>query len=378
MINIQHIDIYRLSVPLASPYHLSKLYGVLHNIDILLVKLTTVDGLTAYGETNPMNPFTMATVSGVVSTLQNDLAPRLIGKTFSSIAEIRAYLDDCVYGNLIAKAALDLAVYDLFGKYFNMPSAQLLGGAVHKELPLLWSVGSASPKEDIAIISEKVEEGYRTFMLKMGVQPIDKEVKRIENLRKHFGHDIAIIVDPNQGWTPQACFQFMHDCRDYWIDLLEQPIARSKINVLARMRHLGIMPISADESLFSIDDAKTLIAKDAVDVFSLKVTKNGGMFRTQAIGLLANHYNISCLMNSMIEQGVSQAASLQVAATLPNLLPIGHSYFSTLRFKTDLTNFHTYIKNGIVHLPSAPGLGITVDVDKVKHYCIEHIHVKAN
>lgn len=376
MIKIKGVDIYHLKIPLASPYHLSKLYGTLRDIDIIFVKLTTSDGLAAYGETNPLNPFTEETVNGVITILQHDLAPRLINKSFISPAAMRTYLDQCVYGNQVAKAALDIAAYDLFGKYFNVPSGQLLGGVIHKKLPLLWSVGSGSPKDDFEIISKKVEEGYQTFMLKMGGnQPLETEVQRVENLRKHFGDKVAIIVDANQGWTPQTCLRFIHACQGYSINLLEQPIARYKLNELAYIKRLGIVPISADESLVSINDAKEVIKIDAADVFSLKVTKNGGMFKTQNLGLLANNYNIDCLMNSMIEQGISQAASLQVASTLPNLLPIGHSYFSTLRFSTDLTNFSQLVKNGVVHLPNSPGLGIEVDTDKMEHHCVQHIHV---
>jgi muconate cycloisomerase len=122
-----------------------------------------------------------------------------------------------------------------------------------------------------------------------------------------------------------------------------------------------------------LNDARELIRDRAVDVFSLKVSKNGGLSRTKQIAHLAGAFNVDCLMNSMLEFGITQAASLQVGCTLPNLFDFGHAYGSVLRMSDDITNFDKYIDRGHVNLPTGNGLGVELDVDKLNHYTQEHV-----
>jgi muconate cycloisomerase len=212
-------------------------------------------------------------------------------------------------------------------------------------------------------------------MIKMGALPIADEIAPTRALCGRFHPEVAFIADANQGWSEAEARRFIEGVADCPLTLLEQPVGRDEVAALARLRAAASFPLSADESLFYLDQAARLARQGAVDVFSLKLSKNGGIRPTQRIAHLAQGFGIDCLMNSMLECGVSQAASLQLGCTLPNLLPCGHAYMSTLRLADDVTDFSSLVRDGIAHLPDRLGLGIEVDSDKVAALALVHERV---
>ena len=133
------------------------------------------------------------------------------------------------------------------------------------------------------------------------------------------------------------------------------------------------LAISADESLVSVADAARIARLGAASVFSIKSSKNGGPLRAQRIAAVAEAFGIRCYMNSMIEFGITQAASLQHAVTVRDLVECGHCYMSTLRLAEDPTNFSSFVRDGVVHFPSGPGLSIQVDEDHVRRLTVDSI-----
>ena len=167
----------------------------------------------------------------------------------------------------------------------------------------------------------------------------------------------------------------MRGLGDCPLTFLEQPVAATDDAALARVRAASPVPISADESVFSLAQAAALARQDAVDVFSLKVSKNGGIAQTRKIAALAEGFGIGCLMNSMLECGITQAASLRLGLTLPNLVDCGHAYMSTLRLAEDVTDFSDWIAGGVASAPDRPGLGIEVDEAKLARLSLDRASV---
>ena len=130
------------------------------------------------------------------------------------------------------------------------------------------------------------------------------------------------------------------------------------------------LPISADESVLGLDEAAALARLGAASIFSIKSSKNGGPLRAQRIAAVADAFGIGCYMNSMLEFGVTQAASLHHAVTVRNLVDVGHAYMSTLRLAEDPTDFASFVRNGMVHLPNRAGLGVEVDEAHVRHMAV--------
>ncbi|MCP4349702.1 MAG: mandelate racemase [Desulfobacterales bacterium] len=372
---ITGIEMFRISVPFAKPYKLSKLYGTLTHANAVIFKVHTDVGIVGLGEADPMNPFTDETPSSVMAIVRDVIAPNLTGQDPTRISRIESILDQAVYGNLTARGAISMALYDITGKANNVPAHTLLGGLNNETLPLLGPIGSGTPDEDTVAIEELLEQGFGTVMIKMGTLPVADEVKRLANVQKRFGEQISVIVDANQGWDVGEALVFTEETREFRPALIEQPVKRRNIDGLKRIRERTISPLCADESLVSIHDATTLIQNQAVDAFSIKVSKNGGITKAFKIAHLADAFGIRCLMNSMLEFGITQAASLQTGCTLTNLLDMGHAYMSVLRMSDDITDFAGNISRAVVTVPSAPGLGVALNEDKLKKYTLEELRV---
>jgi muconate cycloisomerase len=304
------------------------------------------------------------------------IAPHLIGRNPTHITAIESDLDLRVHGHLLARGAVNMALFDIAGKANNLPAHMLLGGLYQDKLPLLGPIGSGTPEADAETIRQLIENGYKSVMIKMGALPIADEINRMISAQKMFGHQINIIVDANQGWTVDETMRFVDGIGSSRPDLLEQPIDRHDIDGLKRIHRRVPCLLSADEGVASIQEAAAMIRARAVDAFSIKVSKNGGLSKAGKIAATADAFGLKILMNSMLEFGITQAASLQLGCVLPNLLDMGHAYMSVLRMSDDITDFGENISRAVVTVPPGPGLGVRLDEDKLKKYTREFIKIE--
>ncbi len=141
---------------------------------------------------------------------------------------------------------------------------------------------------------------------------------------------------------------------------------KDDIEGMASLADASTLPISADESVIGLAQAARIARLGAASVFSIKSSKNGGPLRAQRIAVVAEAFGIRCYMNSMLEFGITQAASLQHAMTIGNLVDAEHAFMSTLRLAEDPTDFSSFVRDGVVHLPRSAGLGVQVDESHVR------------
>ena len=372
---IETIELNHIAIPLAEPYRLSKRYGTITLAHAVIVRMKTSDGHVGLGEADPLPPFTAETPATIMAVIRDQLAEGLIGKDSRQVALMNQECERRVTGNPMARGALDMALVDLAAKSHGVPAHTMLGGCLHGELPLLAAIGGESPKADAQANEKWLDQNMTHIMIKMGASSVTDDIARMRYAKESFAHQARFIVDANQGWTLAEALAFVEDTADGALDLIEQPVDARDIRGLARVRRRSSRPVSADESLVDEHDARRLIQEQAVDVFSLKVSKNGGPSRTKKIAIMAEAFGIQCLMNSMLEFGITQAASLQVGCTLGNLFDFGHAYGSVLRMSDDITDFGNFIEGGIVKLPQGHGLGIELDEDKLSYYTIDHLIV---
>ncbi|MCP5367158.1 MAG: mandelate racemase [Hyphomicrobiales bacterium] len=373
---VRSLDIFRVSVPFVVPYKLSKLYGTVTHNQAVILRLETDTGVVGWGEADPLPPFTEETSEQVRDALHGFLGPALMDLDDLSVNGAHWAMDAVMDGNTLAKGAVDMAVHDAVARSLGVPVHLLLGGALHDAIPVMWPLGSGTAEDDAQVIEPRRAQGYRSFMVKMGSAPVADEVARVAALTERYP-DIAFIADANQGWTEDEAMAFVDGVRPYPLVLLEQPVARSDEAALGRVAAAADLPVSADESVFTLADAARLAAAGTVDVFSVKVSKNGGIAPGRRIADLALAHGMGCLMNSMLELGISQAASLQLGATLGNLVDCGHAYMSTLRLADDVTDFSALVSGGDVRVPDTSGLGVTVDEAKVRSLAMDHVRLAA-
>ncbi len=373
---ITDVRVNLVAIPLASPYPLSEVYGTLTHARALVLRLETDDGLVGLGEANPQPPFTEEAPEGALAILTERIAPALLGLDADSVGAVLARLERVLTGNPTVKAAVDMALHDLLGKALGVPASRLLGGALRSEVPVLWPLGAVAASENVPVVEAKLEAGYESFMIKLGSRPVDEEIADVETLLTRFADRAAFIVDANQGWTVADALRFAAASRAWPVRLIEQPVAHHDHAGLRRVRETAYAPVSADESVQSMEDAVRLATAGAVDVFSIKVSKNGGLAQARRIAEIGAAFGMRCLMNSMIELGISQAASLQLGVTLSNLLDVGHAYMSTLRTSDDVTDFSGLVSRGVAKVSERPGLGVELDADRLDRYTVAHAHVR--
>ena len=363
-------DVYRVRIPLVTPYHLSKVYGTLTHSDVLILRIETSTGPVGWGEADPGGiRFTGDTPESTMQAVHRGVFQPILGQELNNWQGPQSPLP--IEGSLAA--ACDVAMHDALGHYHQKPVWELLGTRHHQQLELLWPTSSGTASDDLAVIQPKLSEGFRTFMLKMGDNPIMEELNRLKQVFAALPEDAHLMTDANQGWTREEAKEFFQNVQDLPLALVEQPLVADDLEGLNDLRQYGV-PISVDESLQNPENAREIIAKGAADIFSIKISKNGGLLRGLEIGKAVEADNKQVMMNSMIELGITQSASLHLGTVLPNLVPFGHAYMSTLRMSDDVTDFSDWIQSGTVRLPEAPGLGVKVSEEKIQQYLEDEYH----
>lgn len=368
---ITKIVLHELKVPLKHPYVLSKEYGVMSDTTPLVVELHTDDGLVGYGECDPWPLFTGDSSATVSVAIMQHLAPVFLGKDPTNIHETHRLMDAMIRGNNIAKSCIDMAAYDLFGKSVGLPVHKLLGGKCRDEIPSFWSVGGHTPEETVAELQEAKDRGFYGAMIKIGTADYRNDIARTLAAYDTFGDSFPLVADANQGWDVETAIAYAKATERCNLLFLEQPVQSWDIEGMAHIRsHVGV-PISADEGVTTLHDAVHLVRADAVDVFSIKVTKHGGLMPAKQIVDFAEANGIKVFFNSMLEEGITQAASLSLAAGTSNLMTtIGHSFFSPLRLDGDITDFESRVINGVAHVSDAPGLGVKISKEMLEKYTV--------
>lgn len=376
---ITAIRLTRLAVPLKHPYHLSQEYGIFSTATPVLAEIETDAGVTGVGECDPWPLFTGDSAESAMVVLGRHLAPALLGTDPTNLNELHRRMDGAIRNQHIAKSALDMAAWDAWGKAAGMPVHQLLGGKRRSSIRCMWSIGGSTPEESAAEVLEAKRLGYDGCMIKIGGPDWRLDAARTEAVRAAVGPDYPLIVDANQGWDLDTARRYGRAIRDLGILFFEQPLQSWDVEGMAALRRSLDVPISADEGVATLQDALRLIRAEAVDVFSIKVTKNGGIRPAKAICDLAEAHGVQVFFNSMIEEGVTQAASLQLGASCGNLVStIGHAYFSPNRLERDISDFSRliHVSEGRVEVSDAPGLGVTLDRDVVRDYTVETITIR--
>lgn len=351
---ISSIDCKVLQIPLKTP--LTVATGVLKSADTVIVRLRTDQGLLGYGEASPVAFVTGETVPGAVSAI-DALAPCLLGMDPFAISQIHENMDAALAYNTAAKAAVDMAVYDLQGKALNLPLYRLLGGT-KKSVRTDVTLAIGSPEAMAAEARRRVSEGFTELKIKMGRAPAE-DAAAIKAVREAVGGDIHLKVDANQGWNRKDALFMAGLLERFGVAVIEQPLPAGDLAGLRFLKERAGLPIMADESCFSPEDALRLIREDAADMLNIKLMKCGGIYPALKIADIAQIAGLSCMLGCMTESRLGTAAGLALASA--------HSAIRLADLDSTLfTCEHPalsggYTENGPVRtLSELPGLGVNV------------------
>lgn len=336
---------------------------------LLIIQIETSEGVTGIGEgTTPGIWWGGESVETMRLVIEKYFAPLLIGEDPSYIEALLTKMDRQVLGNEFAKATVEMALYDIVGKLANVPVSQLFGGVVCDGIPVRWALAAGSIEADIAEGKDKVKkQEHHNFKMKAGAIPTVDDIKRVIEVSKGLEGVTTTGVDPNGSWDELTTLRWMDQLAEAKVDFLEQPLPKWDFAGLARLKATRKVPIMADESASTVQDALKLVEMDAVDIFSLKIHKSGGMSRVKKIAAIAEAAGIPCFGGTSLESSIGTAACLHVYSTLPNLTE-DCELFGPIWMADDIVEEPVVFKNEKVYVPQKPGLGVTLDMEKIKKY----------
>lgn len=307
---IQSITAQTITIPLIKTFKTA--LRTLDEVDYIHVRVRTRDGNTGIGGAAPSVVITGESTDSILGAVGH-IQSRLRGMDLQDRNHVFHTLNQCMVGNASAKAAVDMALYDLAAKTVDMPLFSYLGGG-GKILRTDYTVGldtlDRMEKESRAL----VQKGFNTLKVKVGHDSGD-DIQRLLAVSRAAGPDILLRIDANQGWTPKQALTVADAIEKHQINvqLMEQPVQAHDIKGLAHIRRNTRLPVFADESLFSPMDALRLLDCDAVDGFNIKLMKCGGIYNALKITGIAETAGIPCMIGSMMESNVSVTAAAHLA-----------------------------------------------------------------
>ncbi|GAA3714855.1 muconate cycloisomerase family protein [Oceanisphaera sediminis] len=366
--SIQSIEAILVDIPTIRPHQLSMTTMGVQTM--VIVRMKDSDGLEGLGEATTIGGLAYGPESpeSVKLTIDTYFKPLLIGQAADNINTLRVRLNNATRGNNLAKSAIETALLDLQGKRLNRPVSDLLGGAVHQHLPVLWTLASGDTAKDIDEAHSLIAaRRHCDFKLKIGSRALMDDVRHVAAIKAAVGDSASVRVDVNQAWDEATAARGMAELQAAGIDLVEQPTPMKDLAALVRLSEKFHLPILADEAVADAKDMFSLAAAGFAGAVALKIAKAGGPLRALEVARVAEAAGIGLYGGTLLEGTIGSVAALHAWSTLDKI-HWGTEMFGPLLMKDDIVvkrlNFHD---NGVA-LPTGPGLGIEIDEDKLTHY----------
>jgi|TARA_Y100001949_G_scaffold176420_1_gene189507 muconate cycloisomerase len=343
---------------------------VANRVRNVILKLETKDGLVGWGEASPWPVFT-GSVEGTSAALDVYFRPLVIGQNPMHITAVMEATEATLVGHFEAKAALEMALYDLVGKAVGLPVSELLGGRCRSRIPLSISLANPDFAADLELAKRVYADGLRILKVKMGFSDHRFDLDRLQVLREELPSDMEIRVDYNQGMKPYEALKRLRDIEVFQPGFIEQPVPAKEWTTMTELTSKLDTPVMADESVFSPVDAIRAVERRIANCFSIKVMKSGGMRHGQEVATVANAGGIGCYGGDMFETGLAHLAGVHMIAATPNISLGCEFYQASYYLKQDLLTKPFPLENGEVVVPETPGLGIDVDSDRLKEFIVD-------
>ncbi|MBI9091366.1 MAG: dipeptide epimerase [Desulfobacterium sp.] len=313
---ILDIQTQTVSIPLKQTFKTAlRTVDCIENVCIRIKTDTDHEGYGGAAPTAVITGETTASITGAVA----HIAEQLRGEEIENLETVLGKLNACIIGNGSAKAAVDMALYDLYGKRFNMPVYRLLGGP-SSQLTTDMTICIDTLEKMSADAKVAVENGFDTLKIKVGNDP-DLDFRRLQTIRGATGPSVKLRIDANQGWRPKEAVLVMERLSkaNIEIELLEQPVFAKDFQGMKFVRDRVSVPVVADESVCSPQDALQILEMRAVDGINIKLMKCGGIYNALKIAAITESAGGICMIGSMMESAVSVAAAVHLAKAKPGI-----------------------------------------------------------
>lgn len=351
---ITDIQTHILKAPLKTPF-----ITALRRVDMLedlVVTIACDDGTVGYGEGAPTPVITGETIGSMIATIAY-IKPFIIGRDLEAFDTILKQIHSVIVKNTTAKSALEIALYDLKAKASKLPLYRMLGGSqttFHTDITI--SMGSIDKMVNHSLSA--VALGYETLKIKIGDNP-ENDVARIVAIHDALEANVQLRLDANQGWSAQESVTLLHalENRGIMAQFIEQPVAADDFEGLKYIKERVQTPLLADESIFTLKDARTLLEMQAIDYVNIKLAKTAGITQALKLADLSKEFGVKCMIGCMLEGPISVAAGVHVASAKADTVTMldldavsllaSHPVRSSISFN-----------ESIITLSNNPGLGV--------------------
>ncbi|MEJ2900794.1 mandelate racemase/muconate lactonizing enzyme family protein [Pedobacter panaciterrae] len=382
---ITNVEAFWLRCPIPKEKQHFSDYGLLTNFDMTLVVITTEDGLQGFGEAKAAVG-SSGVCASIVSCIENELKPILIGKDAKNINRIWEEMYNGTRDHyaltrgrrfpilgrrgltVSAMSGIDTALWDLKGKALGVPVMDLLGGACRDQMPAYASGGWADAENIGAQLNGYVAKGFNAVKMRVGImdQTVQNSIDRVKAARKALGPNIKLMADAHGTFSVPEAKQFcrgVEDCNLYWF---EEPISPDNRHGTAEVRASTAIPIAAGESEYTSFDIRDLLEVRALDVIQPDAAIIGGISETMRVGHLASVNQLElaphCWGSAFSFMAGLNVAFASQAATIIEFSLGGNPMMY------ELVKEQIEVKDGVIGAPTAPGLGLTPNWDFVKEF----------
>ncbi len=348
-----------LRAPLRTPFKTA--LRTVTQVEDVVVQLHTDDGRVGYGSAPDTAVITGDTHASIIAAIDHHLAPRLLGADVADIHPLTALIQHALPHNSSAKAAVEIALYDLWAQARGVPLYQALGGGT----PTLRTDLTISLNPIASMVADAraaVARGFTSLKIKLGKE-FEQDIERVQAIHAAVGRDIGLRLDANQGWTAEHAVRVLQTIEGAGIalELIEQPVPARDLLGLRHIRERVHTPVMADESVFDVEQARALIALQAADILNIKLMKTGGITQALRIAELCAENGLTCMMGCMLESSIGATAAAHVAVARGNV--IRHVDLDVSALCThDPVRSAARFDEATITLGDAPGLGI-VELD---------------
>lgn len=356
------------AIPFAIPYTkpLRFASGEVHTAEHVLVRVHTDEGLVGIAEAPP-RPFTYGeTQESVVAVIHRLFAPELVGVSVLEREGIHARLNRTV-GNPAAKSAIDMAVWDVFGKSVGLSVTELLGGYTDR-MKVAHMVGFAPPKKMVAEAERvRAEHGITTFKVKVGRTPFTLDVEACRALRRELGDDVELYVDGNRGWTASESARALRAMEDLDLTLAEELCPADEVLGRRWLAGQSRIPLVADESATRPGEVTRELLSGAAHTISIKTARTG-FTTSQRVLFQSEGLGAEVVMGNQIDGQIGTLCTASFGAAYSPTSQRAGELSNFLDMSDDLLTEPLGITDGTLFVRRGAGLGIEIDPDKLARY----------
>jgi L-alanine-DL-glutamate epimerase-like enolase superfamily enzyme len=343
---------------LTRPYTIA--YERIDSVENIFVRLQAEDGSIGLGVAAPDADVTGESAPDCRRALENNLAALTVGSDIRRIRKILRGLENAMPGKPAARAAIDIALHDLWARQHGMPLVDLLGQC-HKSLPTSITIGIKSIADSLAEAHEYRGRGFRILKIKIG-RSVEQDVACLSEIRQRMGREMILRVDANQGYTRSEFKQFLNQTESLNLEFIEQPLPAREVESMRRLPEAARKITAADESLLNANDALACLRPPRpFGIFNIKLMKCGGIAPGLQIAEIANLAGLELMWGCMDESKIGIAAALHAALASPATRYLDLD--GSLDLARDLVEGGFVLIDGKLSVTDKPGLGVEMTED---------------